>query len=246
MAVHFTACPLTIFIHRLRDCGPRWQFISLPALSNFHSSTTWLRTAVAVHFTVRLVGRVFCNRSPKRQHIMIINHIRKLWLSIISVQSGIERAKNLVVITGNLIGPKKLKEIPNVFFDDFFLYPKKKLFVPYKRRFIRQISLWFRITCAQGIIRRRPEATHVSAATIAAQTLTLIWNVDPYLDVAWPLFGTCACHIWENRIPRLSVRLPLTNKNSKCPKRHRKLVTKQAPKLVCRVKSGVKLRTKTE
>ena len=26
VAVHFSGCPLTVFIQRLRDCGPRWQF----------------------------------------------------------------------------------------------------------------------------------------------------------------------------------------------------------------------------
>lgn len=71
--------------------------------------------------------------------------------------------------------------------------------------------------------------------------MTLIWNVVPYLEIAWPIFGTCAFHIWENRIPRLSARLALTNKISKFPLRHRKLVTKQAAKPVW----GVENRKKT-
>ena len=35
VAVRFTACPLTIFIHRLRDYGLRWQFILLLSLQQF-------------------------------------------------------------------------------------------------------------------------------------------------------------------------------------------------------------------
>ena len=67
VAVHLSACPLTLFIQRLRDCGPRWQFTLTFCIQRLqdcglrttvavhfnilHSTTTGLRTAVAVHFS---------------------------------------------------------------------------------------------------------------------------------------------------------------------------------------------------